>query len=181
MHPVIVITEIRQLPRSKRWEKFVAPLQQRLIASGLGRVLDFDSLHQQHGDVEEIAVELAHPTYGRELVDRVFKDAGITPGEVVLPQRWHCYGCEEYFRDGWAQKGHFSEPSQTPVVFPIRDVYEDVDHEFLVFGKSGCGSYFGYRAGHAGLWAWPVDGEFWFMANSVAELVEGWCSGRLSL
>ena len=36
--------------------------------------------------------------------------------------------------------------------------------------------------GHAGLWCfYPIDREFMFMAGTVADLGDGWCSGRLAV
>jgi hypothetical protein len=191
MHPVIVVTELRLLPPGERWQKLVAPLEAQLVASGLGRVLDFDVLQRETAEIgycaaEEVAVEvtvaLMHLGYLRDLVDSVIAAAGISPGSPVQPARWLGYHCDDYFSAGWAHQGHFDEPSQTPVIVPLADAYEDVEHQFLVVGHSGGdGIDFGYRHGHSGLWAYPIDGEFKIMANTVAELVEDWCSGRLSV
>ena len=193
MHPVIVVTELGLLSPHERWEKLVSPLEEQLVASGLGRVLDFETLRRETAELgycaaEEVAVELAHqPTsmaheYGRELVDGVLAAAGIPPGRPVMPSRWLGFHCEGYFSAGWAQRGHFDEFSQTPVVVPLPEAYEDIEHQFLVVGHSGCdGIDFGYRNGHPGLWAYPIDGGFKFMADTVEQLVEGWCSGKLGV
>lgn len=184
---VIVVTELGLLAAGERWEKLVSPLEEQLVASGLGRVLDFEILRGETAEVgycaaEEVAVELMHMGYGRELVDGVIAAAGISPGRPVVPSRWLGYHCEDYFSAGWAQEGHFDQFSQTPVVVPLPEAYENVEHQFLVVGHSGCdGIDFGYRNGHSGLWAYPIDGEFKFMADTVAKLAEGWCSGKLSL
>jgi hypothetical protein len=184
---MIVVTELRLLPPEERWRKFVSPLAEQLVASGLGRVLDFEALQRQTADLgycaaEEVAVELAHRGYGRELVDGIIAAAGIAPGRPVMPSRWRGYHCEDYFAAGWAERGHFDQFSQTPVIVPLREAYEDVEHRFLFVGTSGCdGIHFGYRDGHSGLWAYLIDGEFKFMADNVGELVEGWCSGKLSV
>ena len=152
-----------------------------------GRVLEFETLQRQTADLgycaaEELAVELTRRGYGRELVDGVIAAAGISPGSPVMPWRWRGYHCEDYFSAGWAERGHFDQFSQTPVIVPYREAYEDVEHRFLFIGTSGCdGVHFGYRDGHSGLWAYAIDGEFKFMAVNVAELVEGWCSGKLSV
>ena len=187
MGPVIVVTELRLLTQEERWGKLVAPLEEELASSGLGRVLDFETLQAEVSELGycaagEVVVELRHRGYGRDVVDGVLAAAGIPPGRPVVPSRWLGYHCEEYFSEGWAERGHFDQFSQTPVIDPYAEVYEDVDHQFLVVGHSGGdGIDFGYRNGHTGLWAYPIDGEFKFMADTVAELVEGWCSGRLSV
>jgi hypothetical protein len=102
---------------------------------------------------------------------------------MSIPDRWAAYECVEYFDDGWAERGHFDEPSQTLVITPLTEAYEDVALSFFAVGRSGCGFIdFGYRRGHVGLWAYhPIDGTWQYMATSVAELVDGWCSGRLSV
>lgn len=187
MDPLIVVTEVGLLPPRERWGKLVSPLEEQLIASGLGRVLDFETLRRETAELgycaaEEVAVELRHMGYGRELVDAVIAAAGIPPGSPVVASRWLGYHCEEYFSEGWAEQGHFDEFSQTPVIVPLPEAYEDVEHQFLVIGHSGCdGIDFGYRNGHSGLWAYQIDGEFKLMADTVADLVEGWCSGKLSV
>lgn len=187
MHPVIVVTELRLLSPGERWGKLVSPLEERFVASGLGRVLDFEMLQRETAELgycaaEEVAVELVHREYGRKLVDGVITAAGIAPGSPVMPSRWIGYHCEDYFSAGWAERGHFDQFSQTPVIVPLREAYEDVEHRFLFVGTSGCdGIHFGYRDRHSGLWAFPIEGEFKFMADNVAELVNGWCSGKLSL
>jgi hypothetical protein len=79
-----------------------------------------------------------------------------------VPQQWRAYPCEDYFRDGWSERGHFDEPSQTPLIVPLTEAYENAEAEFFAVGRSGCdGIDFGYRKGHPGLWAYyPIDSEF---------------------
>jgi len=69
------------------------------------------------------------------------------------------------------------------VIAPLADAYEDEEAGFFAVGRSGCdGIDFGYRIGHAGLWAYyPITREFKLMSSTVAELVEGWCSSKLSV
>lgn len=98
-----------------------------------------------------------------------------------VPTRWREYRCEEYFHDGWSERGHFDEPSQNLVIVAAEQVYEEPKFNFLAIGRSGGdGVDFGYRRGVDGLWAfYPIEGDFKFMAESVAELADGWCAGRL--
>jgi hypothetical protein len=99
----------------------------------------------------------------------------------TTPKQWSAYPCGDYLAGHWWQSGHFDELSQTLVIVPLSDAYENTDIEFLAVGRSGAdGIDFGFRKGQAGLWAfYPYEGEFKFMATNVQELVEGWCSGKL--
>jgi hypothetical protein len=101
--------------------------------------------------------------------------------EVDVPVQWREYRCEEYFRDGWSERGHFHEPSQTFVIVTADQVYEEPESDFLAIGRSGGdGIDFGYRKGIDGLWAfYPIELDFKLMAKSVAELSEAWCAGKL--
>ena len=103
--------------------------------------------------------------------------------QMDIPEQYRRYACTDYFADGWSAKGHFDEHSQTLLIAPFAKTYEDTDASFFAIGRSGCdGIDFGYRVGHAGLWAYyPITREFKFMSDTVAELVAGWCAGRLSV
>ena len=188
MNYVIVVSELQQLPPPKRWSMLVAPLAEELDNSGLGRIIDLDCLRREANELgrieaEELAVELVHLGYGRELVKDVVSAAGLKPCKPETPKRWLDYHCEDYFREGWCERGHLDEASHTLVFAPLTEAYENPEIEFFVVGTSGWdGIDFGYRRGQAGLWAYyPIEREFKFMAPTVAELVEGWCSGRLSV
>jgi hypothetical protein len=186
MYPVIVVTEVGRLPAEERWGRLIAPLEEQLGDSGLGRVLDFEAFRREADELgrcaaDEVAVELRHLGYGRELVDAVLASAGVPSGPATMPARWRSYGAEEYFTSARARHGHFDPVSQMQVIVPAAEVYEDVEHQLLVVGHTGWdGIDFGYRNGLPGLWAFPVDGEFRPAADTLDELVEGWCSGRLS-
>jgi hypothetical protein len=84
---------------------------------------------------------------------------------------------------GAVSLSHHRSHSQTLVIVPLTDAYENKDAGFFAVGRSGCnGIDFGYRTGQAGLWAYyPITREFKFMSPTVARLVEGWCSGELSV
>ena len=98
-----------------------------------------------------------------------------------IPTQWREYRCEEYFRDGWSERGHFHQPTQNLVIVTAEQVYEEPEFGFLAIGRSGGdGIDLGYRRGIDGLWAfYPIERNFKFMAQSVSELAEGWCSGKL--
>jgi hypothetical protein len=46
-YSVIVVTEVGLLPPNERWRKLILPLQEQLVGSGLGRVLDFETLQRR--------------------------------------------------------------------------------------------------------------------------------------
>ena len=113
------------------------------------------------------------------VVRSALERAGGWSGEVR--NLWPDYPCEEYFRDGWYRRGHFDERGQWWVIVPLREGREDPDAAFLAVGGAGVdGIGFGYRRGMAGVWAfYPIGREWKLMAASLAELVEGYCSGSL--
>jgi hypothetical protein len=97
-----------------------------------------------------------------------------------------CYGeyaCDDYFCEDWSNSGYFDEQSHSLVIAPLAEAYDDSEIQFFAVGRSGCdGIDFGYRKGHKGLWAfYPIEREFKYIASTVAELVDGWCSNRLSV
>jgi hypothetical protein len=100
-----------------------------------------------------------------------------------MTEQFQDYACVEYFADGWSERGHFDEEAQLQVIVPLSEAYEEQDIGFFAIGRSGCGGIdFGYRKGLSGLWAYyPIDQDFLLMAPTIADLVEGWCSGRLSV
>ena len=121
--------------------------------------------------------------YGRPLLEECVRESRISIERPIVPRRWIDYRCDDYFHEGWAERGHLHEPSQTLAICPLAEAYEIADIEFFAVGRSGWdGIDFGFRKGRSGLWAFrPIDRDFKFMAATVAELVEGWCSSRLSV
>ena len=103
--------------------------------------------------------------------------------EMHIPERWQAYPCAEYFSEHWCECGHFCEASQTWVIVPLSEAYENCEEDFFEIGRSGCdGIDFGFRKTLRGLWAYyPIDRDFKFMAESVTELVSAWCSSQLSV
>ena len=99
------------------------------------------------------------------------------------PDHLHGYHCKEYFSDGWAEKGHYDEVSQYWVVEPLTNLSHEQRHGLFAIGGPGVdGIKFGYRYGHPGLWAYYPVGEEWkFLAPTIAEFVEGWCSGKINV
>jgi len=156
MNYLIVVSELHQLPPSKRWSMLVAPLAEELDNNGLGRIIDLNCLRREANELgrieaEELAVELVDLGYGRELVKGVVSAAGLKQCKPETPKRWLDFHCEDYFSEGWSEHGHFDEPAQTSVIVPLTEAYEDTDIEFLIVGRSGWGGTdFGYRKGHRG-------------------------------
>jgi len=173
---------------ARLWETLIAPLAQELDASGLGRIPNLDSLRREATElgrieIDELVIPLSHLEYGRELVEQAIRTSGLPLLQPAIPPRWRDYPCAEYFSHGWWERGHFSELSELWVIAPLRRARETADIDFLSVGTSGCdGIDFGYRKGYPGLWAYfPIRDEFQAMASTIPELVEGWCSGRLTV
>lgn len=102
--------------------------------------------------------------------------------EMDVPPQLREYWCDEYFRDGWFERGRIGQRSQTWVVIPYDQAYEDTEAGFLAIGRSGEGVDFEYRKGIEGLWAYyPIECRFKLMAETVAELAEGWCANQLTV
>jgi hypothetical protein len=102
---------------------------------------------------------------------------------VNVPAHLGGYPCQDYFASEWAEQGCWDESSQLMLIVPATEVEERPDLLLLIVGRPGIdGILFGYRVGNPGIWAYyPIDEEFVLMAPSVAELVEGWRSGRLAV
>ena len=100
-----------------------------------------------------------------------------------IPRAFLVYECQDYFQDRWPDDGLLDEALQMLIIVPLNEVYEMKELGFLAVGRSGVdGIDFGYRKHHSGLWAfYPIEQEFKFMADSIQVLVDGWCSGRLSV
>ena len=100
-----------------------------------------------------------------------------------IPIQYSGYQCIDYFEGLWMTCGYFDEASQTMLIVPLHDAYEVAESGFFAVGRSGGGGIdFGYRKTHRGLWAfYPIEQEFKFMAESIHELVDGWCAGQLAV
>jgi hypothetical protein len=94
---------------------------------------------------------------------------------------WSRYQCGDYLASRWADVGYWDESSLVMLIVPGVEVEET--RNLLVVGHPGVdGIQFGYRVGHPGLWAYkPIGREVSFMAATVADLVEKWVSGELSV
>jgi hypothetical protein len=187
MAKLIVVTGLDQLPPTERWPRLVAPLADELAYSGLGELPDLASLRReadQRGmpEVTEVAVTLVHFDYGRPLVGRVVEAAGIKRGKLAVPVRWREYHCGEYFTSALGEQGYWDERGQYWYIWPAERIYEDTGLQFLVIGGPGVdGIHWGYRRGQSGLWAYPIDGEFAWLAPTAQALLQGYLSGAISM
>jgi hypothetical protein len=186
MVELFVIAGLDQLPPTERWPRLVAPLAEKLASSGLGNLLDFDSLRREFdecGSLQaiDVAVNFANVDYGRPLVDRVVEAAGIKRGKPTLPVRWRDFNCADYFNSPLAEHGYWDESGEYWYIWPAERVYEDTELQFLVIGSPGIdGIDWGYRRGHSGLWAWyAIDAEFIALTPTAEALLQGWLSGAI--
>lgn len=97
------------------------------------------------------------------------------------PKELREFHCDDYFAAGWAERGHWEESSQLMVIVPFGE--HEVREDFLVIGRPGVdGLAFGYRRGERGVWVYyPIGRRYVRVANSTADLVDGWCSGRITV
>jgi hypothetical protein len=187
MRGIVVVTGLDQLPPSERWPRFVAPLAEELVSSGLGCLPDLEALRQQTEGGKpgptEVAVELVNLGYGRQLLSRIVEGAGIRSPAAVVPERWRGFGCSDYFGSALAEQGYWDEAGQYWYVLPSDRVYERADLPLLVIGGPGVDAIdWGYRAGHTGLWAYyPIDGVFAWLAPTTDALLQGWRSGAITV
>jgi hypothetical protein len=117
MAKIIVVTGLDQLPPAERWPRLIAPLAEELADSGLGELPDLEALRRDADrrsflEATEVAVNLVHFGYGRQLVDRVVEAAGVKPQRRAVPTRWHDYGCADYFASELAERGYRDEAAQ---------------------------------------------------------------------
>lgn len=183
----IVVTGLDQLPPTERWRRLIAPLAEELEYSGLGELPDFESLRReadQWGSLEatEVAVTLVNFEYGRLLVGRVVEAAGIKRGKATVPVRWREYECGEYLTSALGEQGYWDERGQYWYLWPSERIYEDTELQFLVIGGPGVdGIDWGYRRGQSGLWGYPIDGAFKWLAPTAQALLQGYLSGAISM
>jgi hypothetical protein len=61
---VVVMTELRVLHPTERWPRLVASLAEKLESSGLGRILDLDTIRSQAVDSSHVAATVAEVVDG---------------------------------------------------------------------------------------------------------------------
>lgn len=100
-----------------------------------------------------------------------------------VPHKYRGYRCEDYYASPWSEKGYWDEEAQLELIVPADQVEEIPGHAFLAIGRPGVdGISFGYRKGHAGVWAfYPTEETFVLIAATTEELVQKWRTDRISL
>lgn len=90
------------------------------------------------------------------------------------------YACDEFLNPAYGE-GLFDEQAQQWLLRPPNRAYERDD--FLVIGSPGVdGIEWGFRKGERGIWSYePIGQEFRFLAPSLAEFLEGWQSGTITV
>jgi hypothetical protein len=187
MRGIVVVTGLDQLPPTERWPRLVAPLAAELAGSGLGHMPDLDALRREavgNGALgsTEVAVHLANLDHGRRLVCRAVESAGVRPHAGAMPERWRGYSCSDYFGSDLAEHGYWDEASQYWCIRPSDQIHEDPDLGFLVIGGPGVdGISWGYRPGQSGVWAYPIEGRFVWLAPTACDLLQGWLAGTITV
>ena len=102
---------------------------------------------------------------------------------MKIPERFKEYNCREYFDSDRFNGGFYDEKTQNWTFHTSATVVERPELEFLVVGGPCCdGLEWGYRKGHVGVWVYyPIEQEFRLLASTLAELFDGWHSGRITV
>ncbi len=81
------------------------------------------------------------------------------------------------------KNGYFDPKSRYWIIRNKDDWEFDKKRKFLIFGGPGVdGLEFGIRQDLEGIWVYYyIDNEFVKIAESVADLIEGWTTGRISV
>lgn len=187
MSGLIVITGLDQLAPAERWSRLVNPLAAQFEESGLGELPDLAELRSEFrkkGGVNatEVAIRLVDFHYGHELVNRVMAAAGLEQREIIRPERWRPFHCDDYFASEYVRQGYWDELGQYWYLEPFDRIFENEERAFLVVGGAGVdGIQWGYRRGHLGFWAYPIDGDFVLLASTVDAFMHGWLAGEITL
>ena len=170
-----------------RWSTFLKELASQLSGSGLGS-FSGEATPSDGGATVDLLVVLRDIDYGRPLLEKCVRDNGISIERPIVPRRWVDYRCDEYFADGWWNREHpdidpESRELGLEVMLDRERIYEDLEHEFLAVGWSGCdGIDFGYRKQHGGLWAYyPGEDYFEPKAPNIPALRKGWSDGSVTV
>jgi hypothetical protein len=167
------------------------------VRTDLGNFL-LDSAVEGFEAIEETPAQRWKKEIARRIEEAVAHPERMIPAEQVFerlrkhleqlrrtpwPDHLHGYHCLEYFKGGWAENGLYDESSHCWLITPMRDFDASIQHGFIAIGGPGVdGIRFCFRYGHKGLWAfYPLEKEFKLLAPSLAEFVEGWNSGRITV
>ncbi len=102
---------------------------------------------------------------------------------MLVPPNLCQYPCADYFSSDWVENGCRDEVSQLMIIYPSSEIAEHWESGFLEVGRAGVdGILFGYRANLPGIWAYyPIDHDYEQKANTLAELVSGYLSGKITV
>jgi hypothetical protein len=102
---------------------------------------------------------------------------------MEVPEQWRGYPCEDYFASPLAESGLWDKPGQLWLIEPAERAEEDAGAQFLQVGRPGVDSIgFGFRKGQRGVWAYHrIEREFQLLAPTLAEFLNGWQSGRITV
>lgn len=81
------------------------------------------------------------------------------------------------------QSGFYSNDEYLWLIDKCENWSLNIEQGFLKFGNAGCdGVAFGLRKGMLGIWAfYPIEFEYVKKADTIAEFVEGWLNGNISV
>lgn len=93
------------------------------------------------------------------------------------------YVCADYMESELATLGFWDAAGQIWIIVPLSEVEELAAEGFLVVGRPGSdGISLGYRRGYPGFWAYrPIDREYELLAATVAEFLDGWRNGTITV
>ena len=121
----------------------------------------------------------------RDIVREAFRGANDTGSGDGMGSgvNARAYPCGDYLTSECAASGVWDERAQLWLIVPLSDVEELIAERFLVVGRPGVdGIAFGYRRERPGFWAYhPVAGEYQLLAASMAEFLDGWRSGTITV
>lgn len=122
---------------------------------------------------------LSTPGRGRASIGR--RRVGQAKRVMEVPQEWLDYECRDHFDSPLAERGWWDEDGQCWYIQPATRLREAASGNFLVIGGPGVGGIeWGYRKGKPGIWVhYSIEDEFVLIADTVAELQEGYDSGRI--
>lgn len=102
---------------------------------------------------------------------------------MVTPTDLRDFFCDDYLASSWAEHGYWDGASQLMLVVPARERLLRPELDFLAVGRPGVdGIEFGYRRGRRGVWAYyPIEREFVLVAETIADLIDGYTSSRIRL
>jgi hypothetical protein len=117
-------------------------------SSGLGITLVTGAVRQAAGSQtlpDRLGVGNRRADGGRLLLSGpIGQQKGVW--RMGIPVRWAAYDCADYFDGDWTEDSHFDVLSQTFVVVPVAEAYENAAMGFFAVGRSGCdGIDFGFR------------------------------------